>query len=310
MSDSEFTGKTIDDAIEEGLKQLNLTREMAEITVIDEPSKGIIRSKKAKVKIIKKLSDGSRAIEFIDELLEKMNFLATGELIEEDEKIIINLITTNSSSIIGYRGEVLDAFQTLAGAVANTGREDYKRVVVDCENYRGKREETLKNLALRLAEKAVAKARKVTLEPMNPYERRIIHSALSENTEVKTISEGKEPNRFIAIIPNNARPYERNNRFDKNRNDSRNNSCQNRGSGGFNRGSGFSRERSESSAGGYNKDRTSSSAPYSRDRNESSSFNKERTNSTGYNKDRNESSEIKPKKTTTFGTYLGNSFKD
>ena len=91
----------------------------------------------------------------------------------------------------------------MAGTVANAGKEDYKRVVVDCEGYREKREETLKSLAVKLAQKAVRTGRKVALEPMNPYERRILHSALSESTEVKTESEGKEPNRYVVIIPNN-----------------------------------------------------------------------------------------------------------
>jgi spoIIIJ-associated protein len=289
MSEFEFTGKTVEDAIEEGLKELNLTREQAEIVIIDEPVKGLIRSKKAKVNVSKKMTDGERAIDFIEQLLEKMNFNATSELNNEGEKIIINLITTSSSSIIGYRGEVLDAFQTLAGAVANIGREEYKRVVVDCENYRGKREETLINLAKRLAEKAIEKARKVTLEPMNPYERRIIHSALAENTNVKTVSEGKEPNRFIAIIPNNARPYERRERsgFDKNKR------FDNRGQSSGYRGNreGYNRDRKE----GYNKDKNDSG--YKR--------------TGGFNKDKNESSGFSnTKKTTTFGTYLGNSLKD
>ena len=101
---------------------------------------------------------------------------------------------------------MLDALQCLAGAIANIGREDYRRVVVDCEGYREKREETLVSLAHKLAAKAVRTGRKVTLEPMNPYERRILHSALSDNTEVKTQSEGKEPNRYVAIIPNNLKP--------------------------------------------------------------------------------------------------------
>lgn len=205
MSEKEFTGKTVEEAIEEGLKTLDLTREEADITVIDEPVSGFLRSKKAKVKVSVRKSDGERALNFIDNLLGIMNFHAAGELEETGGKITINLITTNSSIIIGYRGEVLDALQTLAGAIANIGREDYVRVVVDCENYREKREGTLKALAKRLADKAVAKESKVSLEPMNPYERRIIHSALSKREDVKTASVGKEPNRFIIITPNNVR---------------------------------------------------------------------------------------------------------
>ena len=199
----EFTAKTVEEAVSMGLAQLGLTKETAEIEVLEEGGKGFIIKSKAKVAISKKESDGERAVAFIDTLLAKMNYTATAEIAEEDEKITINLVATNSSSLIGYRGEVLDAIQTLAGAVANIGRDEYRRVVVDCENYRAKREETLKSLAKKVGEKAVKLGRKVRLEPMTPYERRIIHSALAENTEVKTTSEGKEPNRFIVVIPNN-----------------------------------------------------------------------------------------------------------
>ena len=100
---------------------------------------------------------------------------------------------------------MLDAIQTVAGAVANTGREEYKRVVVDCENYRENREATLQNLAYKLAGKAVRYAEKIKLEPMNPYERRIIHAALSGRQDVTTESEGKEPYRYIVIVPSNLR---------------------------------------------------------------------------------------------------------
>lgn len=207
----EFTGKTIEEAISEGLKEMGLDEAGAEITVLEEPKKGGlfgIGAKNAKVRISKKLSDGERANEFIEGLFEIMGVTATTELVESEKNIRINVITTSSasSSVIGYRGEVLDALQCLAGAVANTGREEYSRVVVDCEGYRDKREETLKSLAEKLAAKAVRTGRKVSLEPMNPFERRIIHSTLSANTEVKTVSEGKEPNRYISIVPNDMKP--------------------------------------------------------------------------------------------------------
>jgi len=211
---AEFTGKTIEEAIEVGLKELKIEKEAADIKILDEPNKGFlgINSKKARVDVTKKASDGERALNFLKGLFGLMSVKAGLELAEEDERVVINLTTENSSSLIGYRGEVLDAFQCLAGAVANTGREDYRRVVVDCEGYRQKREDTLVSLAKKLAEKAIATGRKLTLEPMNPYERRIIHSALADNTKVKTQSEGKEPNGFIAIIPENYKPSYRDNK--------------------------------------------------------------------------------------------------
>ncbi|MBQ9709787.1 MAG: protein jag [Clostridia bacterium] len=207
MEIKEFTAKTIAEAIKVGLEEMGLTEDQADVEVLEEPTRGIlgIGAKKAKVRISKKRTDGERANDFVNGLFEIINMPATTELQEDENGIVINVITTTSSSVIGYRGEVLDAIQCLAGAVANTGKDEYSRVVVDCEGYRGKREETLKNLAEKLAAKAVRMGRKVSLEPMNPFERRVIHSALADNAEVKTASEGKEPNRYISIIPNNIR---------------------------------------------------------------------------------------------------------
>ena len=208
MEEFIFTAKTAEEAIEEGLKALNITRDQAEIVVLEEGKKKLFGAVKAKVKITKKLSDGARAVEFIDGLMEILGIQAVTELISDGEKIEINVTSSDSNKVIGRHGEVLDAVQCLAGAVSNIGRDVYKKVVVDCENYRAGREQTLINLAHKLAAKAVEKQRRVTLEPMNPYERRVIHSALAENEEVKTISSGKEPARFIVIIPNNEKPYE------------------------------------------------------------------------------------------------------
>ena len=211
----EFTGKTVEEAVLEGLQQLGLTKETANVTVLEEGGKGLIFKSKAKVLISKKESDTGRVIKFIEALFGKMDITATAEVVSEGEKVEINLIAANSSALIGYRGEVLDSIQTLAGAVYNMGKEDYVRVVVDCENYRGRREETLKNLANKLADKAVRYGKKMALEPMNPYERRIIHSALAENADVKTTSEGKEPNRYVVVIPNELKPQKE--RFDRDR---------------------------------------------------------------------------------------------
>ena len=204
-----FTAKTVDAAIEEGLTALGITLDEAEIVVLEEGKKKLFGAVKAKVKVNRKTSDAKRAAEFIDGLMEILKISAVSEIVEDGESIKIDIKTTNSAKVIGKRGDVLDAIQCIAGAVANIGRDDYKKVVVDCEDYRGQRKQTLKNLAEKLAKKAVEKGRKMNLEPMNPYERRIIHSALANNADVKTISEGKEPVRYIAVIPNNANPNDR-----------------------------------------------------------------------------------------------------
>ena len=207
-----FTAKTVDEAILDGLSTLGLTIDEVEITVLEEGKKKLFGSVKAKVQITKK-SGGGNTEQFVDGLLKILGIDGKSEAVDGDECLHIEIKTENSSKVIGKRGDVLDAVQCLAGAVANIGRTDYKKVVVDCENYRSQREETLKAIAEKLAKKAVEKGWKLTLEPMNPYERRIIHSALANNTEVKTVSEGKEPNRYIAVIPNNARPNDRGLRY-------------------------------------------------------------------------------------------------
>ena len=204
-----FTGKTVDEAIEEGLSALGLTLDEAEIVVLEEGKKKLFGSVKAKVQVKKRASDAQRAADFIDGLLEILKISAVSEIVKDSDDIAIEIKATNSAKVIGKHGDVLDAIQCLAGAVANTGRDDYKKVVVDCENYRKQREETLVKLAEKIAAKAVEKGRKLILEPMTPYERRIIHSTLANSTEVKTVSEGKEPNRYIAVIPNNADPNDK-----------------------------------------------------------------------------------------------------
>lgn len=198
-----YYGKTVEEAIEEGLKELGITAEQAEIKVIEEAKKGFlgINFKKAEVEVNAKKTDGERVKAFLEGLFPIMNVNAKCNLVEEDDKIVVEVVAERSQQVIGYRGETLDALQALAGAVANIGREDYRRVVVDCENYREKREDTLKGLAEKLADRAVREGRKVILEPMAPYERRIIHSALADRKDVTTESDGKEPNRHVVIVP-------------------------------------------------------------------------------------------------------------
>ena len=216
-SNNIFTGKTVEEAVESGLISLGITRDEAEITIIDEGKKGIfgLGGTKAKVKVEKRATDGERAAKFIDGLFEILKINAFSEIVSDGEKVEINVQTANSHQVIGHHGEVLDAIQTIAGAVANIGNEQYKKVVVDCENYRESRCKTLTALAEKLAKEAVEKGRKYKLEPMNPYERRIIHSALAGRGDVKTISEGDEPNRYVVIIPANLKPYERRPRNDR-----------------------------------------------------------------------------------------------
>ena len=224
----QFTGKTVEEAIEAGLKELSITVDQAKIEVVEQPTKGLFGKIKgqAVVEINKILSEAERTVEFVQGVLDIMGLNAKAEVKEDGDNLVILLTSEDSSSLIGHRGEVLDAIQSLAGATANIGRKDYRKVVVDCENYRDRREETLVKLAKRLEEKATDMKREVILEPMSPYERRIIHTALADSQTVTTKSEGKEPARYVVIVPNDkdefSKPYNAGrNSSDRNRRDSR-----------------------------------------------------------------------------------------
>ena len=277
MNYQEFTGKTVEEAVEIGLKEMGLTAEQADIRVLEEGKKKLFGSVKARVEIAAKeeasvaeetetvceecgeeATDGERTVEFLEGLFELLNITATTELVAEGEKVEINVTAANTTAIIGKHGAMLDAIQTLAGAVANTGRDDYKRVVVDCENYRENREATLNKLSENLAQKAIRLGKKIKLEPMNPYERRIIHAALSEREGVSTQSEGKEPNRYIVIVPDNLEDPDAPAIAARNDRDRRGHGNNNRG--GYNRGGKGGKYNDRGRSGGYNK------KPYNRDR--------------------------------------------
>lgn len=216
-----FTGKTVNEAIEAGLSALSVTKDKVDVEVLDEGKKKLFGSVPAQVRITLKKTDGERAVDFLKGLFEVLGTEAEPVLVGEDEKIEIDLKAEKARSLIGRRGEIIDAVQVLAGAVANIGRDEYKRVVVDCENYREEREETLRRVAEKLAAKAIRLGKKVRLEPMNPYERRIIHSALISNEEVTTKSEGKEPARYVVIIPKKMKSFDKKDRFSRDRRDGR-----------------------------------------------------------------------------------------
>lgn len=206
-----FTAKSVDEALDAGLNELNLTLDEVDYEILDEGKKGFLGlgGSKARVRIIPKPDEGRRTCAFIDALLDILGIKAESQVVSDGESLNVEIKTQSSARVIGKRGDVLDAIQCLAGAVANTGREEYRKVVVDCENYRAQREQALKDLALKVAKKAVETGRKVLLEPMTPYERRVIHAALMDSEEVKTASEGKEPARYVVVIPNGAKPYDK-----------------------------------------------------------------------------------------------------
>ncbi|MCS4482584.1 protein jag [Clostridium botulinum] len=199
----EMTGKTIEEAINHGLKELNTSKDKVEIKVIDEGSKGFLNfigTRPAKIEIKLKKDYEKEVRDFLESILKSMDVEAKISIKEKKDVIKIDLSGPDMGIIIGYRGETLDSLQYLVSLVINKDQScDYKRVILDTENYRDKREETLKKLARRLGHKVRETGRPVKLEPMNPYERRIIHSELQNNNYVETYSEGEEPFRKVVI---------------------------------------------------------------------------------------------------------------
>ena len=199
----EMTGKTVDEALKHALDELKLTKDKVDVEIIDEGSKGLfnlIGAKPAKIKVTTKPDALDEAKTFLFNVLNSMNIEANIDIKEENDIIRINLSGAKMGLVIGYRGETLDSLQYLVSLVVNKNHENpYKRVVLDAENYRHKREETLIRVAQKTAYKVKKSGRPYKLEPMNPYERRVIHSALQEYTDINTYSEGEEPFRKIVI---------------------------------------------------------------------------------------------------------------
>lgn len=149
----------------------------------------------------KELAETNEAAQFLSELLKQMKIEATVEAAETEEGLKLNILSETDGLLIGRRGETLDALQYIVSLYWNKDRKDngYRRVAVDTEGYRARREETLRRLARKNAARVAKSGRSMAMEPMNPYERRIIHSALQGFRGVTTHSEGEEPNRRVII---------------------------------------------------------------------------------------------------------------
>lgn len=199
----EMTGKTVEEALKNALSELKVTEDKIEVEVLDAGNKGFLNfigARPAKIKVKVKRDYIYEAKAFIRDILDSMGVKAEIRLKEEDNVIKISLTGPDMGILIGYRGETLDSLQYLISLVVNKGHDvEYKRVILDTENYRLKREETLKRLARRIADKVRKTGRPVKLEPMNPYERRVIHSALQNDFYVNTYSEGDEPFRRVVV---------------------------------------------------------------------------------------------------------------
>lgn len=199
----EFTGKTVDDAKKNALIELKIAEDKIKIQVLEEGSKGffkIIGTKPARIKVTIKRDYIYEANKFLQDVLNCMDIKAEITIKEESNIINISLTGQNMGILIGYRGETLDSLQYLLSLIINKGHElEYKRVVLDTENYRLKREETLQRLAEKMGSRVKRSGKYIKLEPMNPYERRIIHSSLQNDPYINTYSEGEEPYRRVVV---------------------------------------------------------------------------------------------------------------
>lgn len=198
----EFTGKTVDDAIALGLAELGFERDDVSVEILERHKSGFlgIGGTPARVKITYGVSREEEVVEFLSGLLERMGSSARPEAEQaEDGNIHVELCGDDLGMLIGRRGETLDAIQHLTNDVINRGAEKRVRITVDAENYRAKREETLKRLAEKIAGKVRKYRRSVTLEPMNSYERHIIHMVLQDVPEVTTHSIGSDSNRRVVV---------------------------------------------------------------------------------------------------------------
>lgn len=193
----EKEAKTVENAIELALEEMQLEKDQVEIEVIRK--EGLFKS--AFVRVKSKAEKHDKALKFVSELIKKMNLEVSAELAEREGETLVSITGKDNGIAIGYRGEVLDAIQYLTILATNKGSDEYKKIIVDAENYREKRKVTLRNLALRLADKATRSGRSVEVEPMNPYERKIFHTALADLPNIMTESEGEDPNRYVVITP-------------------------------------------------------------------------------------------------------------
>lgn len=200
----EKVGKTIDEAIELGLQEFGVLRDEVIIEVLEEPSKGLfglIGSRPAKIKLTLKDNPVRRADRLLQSIFKAMEIPVEVNIKEQDQVLNITIEGPDLGVLIGRRGETLDALQYLMNLATNKNQEQRRKVILDVEGYRHRREETLQKLATRLADKAKQRGRSVVLEPMNSQERRIIHTALQGRDDIYTFSEGEEPFRKIIISP-------------------------------------------------------------------------------------------------------------
>ena len=202
LKKTEITAKSISEAMTKAAEFFGVEEENIEIEVLENASSGFLGMGAKPYKIAAWIKGGDnteKAEEFLKKVVSMMGVEASFEVEQDDETMSITMSGDKMGLLIGRRGETLDALQYLTSIVANKDRDDYLRVSLDTENYREKRKDVLEKLANKIADKVVRNGRSMTLEPMNPFERRIIHAALQNHDMVETSSVGEEPERRVVV---------------------------------------------------------------------------------------------------------------
>ena len=204
MKELTATGQTVEEAIEKGISQLKVSREKVDIKVIDEGKKGIFGifgSRLAIVKLTVNVDPVMEAKQFLSDVCKQMDVEVNIESTIDGKYVYFQLNSDKTGLLIGKRGQTLNALQILTQVVLNRFSEEFMNVILNAENYREKREETLVLLANRLANKVIKEKKEISLEPMPSFERKIIHAALADNEKIKKYSVGTDPHRHLVISP-------------------------------------------------------------------------------------------------------------
>ena len=227
-----FTAKSVDEAKAMVVSEFGVDESRITFTVVEEPKKGLFGKVKgeAKVEAEFELTKSEIAANYIRSILENMDIDSSLNVTENEDGAVIEILGDTTGTIIGRRGETLDAIQYLASMTANKGDKEYYRISVDSCGYREKRKAILEELAAKISRTVIRTGRTSTLEPMNPYERRIIHSAVANIEGVTSKSIGEEPYRKVVISSTNPRPRREGGRggYNKGRGGRRNNDGQHR----------------------------------------------------------------------------------
>ena len=222
---AEGVGNTYDEAVRDALSKIGLEKNQVSIDLIEEPKKrffSILEHRVVKVrvteiekaetvesnKVVREIVEAPaedieaariKAIEFLKEYFEKMGIELNIDSKYENKILNINITGNKAGIVIGYRGETLEALQLLVSTIVNRKKENYVKILLDVEGYRMKRVKTLEELAMKVAHTVISRRKSITLEPMVPFERRVIHTTLQNNPKVKTESVGVEPYRKVVV---------------------------------------------------------------------------------------------------------------